>query len=88
MELDGSDRCRQLALAPGDVLALISDGIYEFPDARGKGFGEQRVAELFTRSHGASVETLADTLIAEAIAFGTDEGQADDITLVLLRRLP
>lgn len=88
MELDGSDRCRHLALAPGDVLALISDGIYEFPDARGKGFGEQRVAELFTRSHGASVETLADTLITEAIAFGTDEGQADDITLVLLRRLP
>ena len=88
MELDGTERSRRLPLARGDVLALVSDGIYEFPDAQGQEFGEQRVAELFTRHHGASVETLADALIDEAFAFGGAEGQADDITLVMLRRLP
>lgn len=88
LELDGTARSHRLHLAPGDVLALISDGIYEFPDARGQGFGEHRVADVFVRHHGASVETLADALIAEAFAFGGDQGQADDITLVLLRRLP
>jgi phosphoserine phosphatase len=88
MELDGTDRSHRLQLEPGDVLALISDGVYEFPDARGQGFGEGRVAEVFKQHHGASVETLADALIAEAFAFGDDAGQADDITLVLLRRLP
>jgi phosphoserine phosphatase len=86
MELDGRDRSQTLELAPGDVLALISDGIYEFSNASGEGFGELRVGELFTRLHGASVETLADALIDEAFTFGKDMGQADDITLVLLRR--
>lgn len=88
MDLDGSDRSQRLALEPGDVLALISDGIYEFPDDSGKGFGEQPVAELFEQLHGASVHTLADRLIEAATAHGGREGQVDDITLVLLRRLP
>ncbi len=88
MEMDGQDRSRQLALAPGDVLALISDGIYEFPNNRGEGFGERRVGDLFVRHHGASVDTLADALIDEAFAFGEGVDQADDITLVLLRRMP
>ncbi|MEE4173407.1 MAG: GAF domain-containing SpoIIE family protein phosphatase [Xanthomonadales bacterium] len=88
MDLDGSGRSQRLALAPGDILGLISDGIYEFPDDAGKGFGEQRVAQVFERLHGASVHTLADRLIQAAAAHGGSEGQVDDITLVLLRRQP
>jgi phosphoserine phosphatase len=88
MELDGTDRSHRLHLSPGDILGLVSDGIYEFPDSEGQGFGERRVAEVFTRHHGDSVETLAEALIAEAFSHGGDRGQADDVTLVLLRRLP
>src|SRR5690606_17625110 len=43
MELDGTAPARRLALAPGDVLALISDGVYEYAAPGGAQFGEQGV---------------------------------------------
>jgi phosphoserine phosphatase len=88
MELASSGPGQRLSLEPGDILALISDGIYEFPDGEGRPFGEQGVANIFTAHHEAAMEELADRLIEAAFAHGGEEPQADDITLVLLRRLP
>ncbi len=88
MELDGSDRARRLSLEPGDVLALISDGIYEYTALDGSEFGEARVAEIMREGHGLPMSDLGKKLIAAAFEFGGDAPQADDITLVLARRLP
>ncbi len=88
MELDGSDVSQRLALAPGDILALISDGVYEFADAEGREFGESGVAQIMEAHHEAPMEELANRLVKAAFDFGGDVVQADDITLVLVRRLP
>lgn len=88
MELDAPERSRRLELAPGDILALVSDGIYEFADREGREFGEDGVARIFRDHYDGPVNDLADRLIEAAFAFGGDVEQADDITLVLVRRLP
>ncbi|MEM1412887.1 MAG: GAF domain-containing SpoIIE family protein phosphatase [Pseudomonadota bacterium] len=88
MELDAPEASQRLQLAPGDILALISDGVYEFADGEGEGFGEARVAEVFASHCGASVGTLADQLVEAAFRHGGGAPQADDITLVLVKRLP
>ncbi|NIP17162.1 MAG: SpoIIE family protein phosphatase, partial [Xanthomonadales bacterium] len=84
MELDGSDRASRLNLEPGDVLALISDGVYEYADEGGEQFGEERVAALFAESGHLPMSELAQKLVDAAFAFGGDAPQADDITLVLV----
>jgi len=88
MELDGSDQSQRLKLEPGDVLALISDGVYEYTALDGSQFGEDRVAEVMRDGHGLPMAELGAKLVTAAIEFGGDAPQADDITLVLVRRLP
>lgn len=77
---------RTLALGPGDVVALISDGIYEWPAVDGSEFGVERVEDLLCEHHGLPVARLASLIHEHAAAFGA--AQADDVTILLLRRLP
>ena len=73
-------------LGPGDVLALLSDGIYEYADPDGELFGEARVAHVL-RQHGHQpTSVLADELLRAVQSFGQGAPQGDDITIVLLRR--
>lgn len=82
------DAAHAIQLAPGDVLGLISDGVYEYENGAHKQFGEQRVAELIGRLQQEPMRKVAEALHAEVRRFGGDARQADDITIVLLRRLP
>lgn len=77
---------RRLELAPGDVVGLVSDGIFEWPDAAGHEFGVPRVEALLREHHALPAQRLAELIHAQAAAFGAS--QADDVTIVLLRRLP
>lgn len=86
MELNGEDRSRKLMLEPGDILALISDGVYEYTAADGSQFGEQAVGELVRDHADSSMQELSRLLVDQARNFGGDAPQADDITLVLVRR--
>jgi phosphoserine phosphatase len=88
MEMTGPDTAHKLALAPGDVLALISDGVYEYENAAGEQFGEDGVATVLRRYHAAPMAELSRQIVEHTFAFGGDEPQNDDITLVLVRRLP
>ncbi len=88
MEMDEPMDSASLALEPGDILALISDGVYEYSNLDGEEFGEQRVADLFQTNHQLSMADLTKKLTQAVAEFGGDAPQADDITLVLVRRLP
>lgn len=77
---------RKLALEPGDIVALISDGVFEWPLSDGGEFGVERVEALLREHHGQPAARLAALIFEEARAYGA--AQADDVTIVLLRRLP
>lgn len=88
MRMESVTPAVKLDLAPGDVLALISDGVYEFAAADGSQFGEGGVASVMRQALQCPMDELARRLVDAAFAFGSGAPQADDITLVLLRRLP
>ncbi len=88
LEIDDKQESANLLLQPGDILALISDGVYEYANPEGEAFGEHGVAEVFKSGHHLSMSGLIANLIAAVNEFGGDAPQADDITLVLVRRLP
>jgi len=88
MDIDNKQASADLSLEAGDILALISDGVYEYANLEGEEFGEDRVAEIFKTSYQLPMTDLCRHLIDAAMEFGGEAPQADDITLVLVRRLP
>lgn len=87
MFLDESPPAMELALAPGDILALLSDGVYECHGPGEELFGEARVAEVMCSHHAQPMTTLCAQLLDSAKTFAAGTEQADDITLLLLRRV-
>ena len=75
-----------LALAPGDLLVLLSDGFYEQLDASGDEFGERRVEALVREHHGEGAEAVRTAILAAVDAHAGATPQADDMTAVILRR--
>jgi len=88
MDIDDGQEAANLSLAPGDILALISDGVYEYNNEDGEEFGEARVAEIFKTHHQLPMAELTNRLIKSVQQFGGSAPQQDDITLVLVRRQP
>jgi phosphoserine phosphatase len=74
-------------MAPGDMLVLLSDGIYEYEDAAGVPFGRPRVEQVVRACRGKAPAVLAARLLAAVHGFAGAAPQQDDITMVLLRRI-
>jgi phosphoserine phosphatase len=77
---------RTLALAPGDVLGLISDGVFEAQDSAGRMFGAAGVAEVVLRHRDQPMSEILVRLLDAVRDFAGTAPQADDITIVLIGR--
>ena len=77
---------RSIKLEPGDILGLISDGIYEYENEVGLQFGQKGVASVINAMPGGKAEELVPAIMHGARMHGGSAPQADDITIVLVRR--
>jgi phosphoserine phosphatase len=75
-----------IRLEPGDILGLISDGIYEYENEVGLQFGQKGVASVIDAMPGGKAEELVPAIMHAARMHGGSAPQADDITIVLVRR--
>ena len=73
-------------MRPGDIMVLLSDGIYEYRDAHDEEFGEKRVEEIVRAHHGKSAAELSAILLGSVQAFAGNAMQEDDMTVVLVKR--
>jgi len=73
---------------PGDVVAAITDGIYEYENPAGKMFGDQRVVDLVRQESGSSADRILQRIVDEVARFADGAPQNDDMTLVIVKRLP
>jgi len=78
----------EFEMAPGDILVLLTDGIFEYVGPDGDMYGRQRVEQLVRRCHREPASALADLLLADLREFARGAAQQDDITIVLLKREP
>ncbi len=88
MEIEVAGEAKKIDMQPGDILGLISDGVFEYESVQGEQFGEDRVAQVMRDYHNIAMADLTEKLLDATFAFGKNVPQADDITVVLLRRLP
>ena len=77
----------RIDLEPGDLLALISDGVYEYADPEGRQFGRAGVADVIARNPDVPVAELLTCLLEAAREFARGMPPHDDVTVVLLRRV-
>jgi len=71
-------------LAPGDTLALYTDGITESLNAEGEEFGEERLLQALQPRRDLCPEALVAAVVDEVRQFSAGE-QHDDITLIVAR---
>lgn len=88
MEMAEGPVAATLQLGQGDILALISDGLYERADAANEEFGPERVAGVIRRGQHLPMAELCQRLLVAADTFAGGIAAADDVTLILVRRLP
>ncbi len=70
----------------GDILVLLSDGIYEYCNSAMEEFGESRVAAIVESNFHLSAEELSAKVMAELRLFAGGAAQEDDITVVMVKR--
>jgi len=75
----------RMQLEPGDTLVLFSDGVTEAEDPDQQMFGAPRLRKALEGQHDISLSQLQKVLLDSVGDFARGAGQADDITLLLLR---
>jgi sigma-B regulation protein RsbU (phosphoserine phosphatase) len=74
-------------LHPGDVLVIYSDGVSEAVNPKGEEFGPTRLYETVARNLDASAAGIRDRIESALTKFCQGTPAADDITLVICKRL-
>jgi phosphoserine phosphatase len=75
-----------LDMQPGDILVLLSDGIYECENRDGEPFGEARVQALVQTHHAESTAEWLKILFEAVVRFTGKAPQEDDMTAVVVKR--
>ena len=72
-------------LAPGDTVALYTDGLVEARDAGGAEYGYDRLADAVARQRHTSALDIRDALLADLAAWSDGAEAADDVAVVVVR---
>lgn len=75
-------------LAPGDVLVCYTDGVTEAVDDALEPFGVERLRALIANHHSEPAEAIVRAITAAVERHGQGRPPFDDVTLVVLRRIP
>lgn len=73
-----------ITIAPGDLLAVVSDGFLEVTNEKGEEFGMEALERFVAGSATEPLPQIVDRLVAETARFGS---QQDDQTILLVRAL-
>jgi phosphoserine phosphatase len=73
-------------LEAGDTLGLLTDGVYEAENEAGEMFGKDRVAETIKQTINQTCAATAQEILRRVEEYCGAVPQADDITIVLIRR--
>lgn len=77
-----------LTMAPGDVLLLYTDGVTEAMNLERELFGDERLAAVLRAHHHRSPQEIIGAVLTAVTAFAGGQSQADDITMVVIKRTP
>ena len=79
---------RRLTLGPGESAIFLTDGLIEALSPEDEEFGIDRIIGLLRSNPGASSAAMIGALFEDVDRFVAGEGLHDDITALIIRRLP
>jgi sigma-B regulation protein RsbU (phosphoserine phosphatase) len=79
---------RPVALEHGDVVVFYTDGVSEAENADGEQFGTERIESIVRAHPEHDARELTQDLVAAVLDWAGERGLSDDLTLLLLRKLP
>jgi serine phosphatase RsbU (regulator of sigma subunit) len=78
---------RTIQLEPGDNLLLYTDGLTESFNTEGEFYGEERLVQTLLSDQCSSADELMDVVEKSLLEFVQDMPPADDLTMLVLRRV-
>ena len=78
----------EVAVHPGDLLVIFSDGIIEAADADDEEFGEERLISVVQRNLREPAAEICNSILANVTGFLGRQAAQDDQTLVVARLQP
>src|SRR5712692_4179541 len=82
---DATFKSSAFVLQPGDTLVLFSDGVTEARSPEDEEFSTARLKDVVARHASAPLQELQDNILNAVVEFTRGAGQADDVTLLLVR---
>jgi serine phosphatase RsbU (regulator of sigma subunit) len=76
----------EIEMSPGDYLIFYTDGVTEAQNEQGEFFDEERLRNTITAGLGASAQQLLERVVTAVEQFTGATPQADDLTLVVVKR--
>jgi len=74
-------------LLKGDILLLQTDGVYETMNEKRQQFDLERVKKILQAHAGQDPEAINKSIISEVSKFRGDKPQADDITIITMKKV-
>lgn len=78
----------KVRLDKGEVVVFLTDGILEACSPEGEELGVPRLLDILHRERNRSAAEIIRILFDEVRTFGAPEGLKDDITALIIKRLP
>src|SRR5262249_17802843 len=75
---------RSIALAPGDLLLLYTDGVTEAENAHSTQFGMERLEQTILEMRGQPARRVVEHVMRRVAEFAKGAPQSDDITCVVV----
>jgi len=79
---------RPVALQPGDLLLLYTDGVSEAESSTGEQFGTERLERCLKRIAEGTAHEILKGVVDEVTAYAGEHGLNDDLTLVVVKVRP
>lgn len=72
-------------LAPGDIILIGTDGIWEAANPGGEMFGKDRLMEIISSSSAQPAQDILDAILEGLRNFTAEAGFEDDVTLAVIK---
>ena len=76
----------RIGLAPGQIIVLSTDGVWEAHNTNGEIFGKERLNEIIRQHAAKKAEEIIEAVIDAVNHFQGDSGAEDDITLIVIKK--
>ncbi len=82
----GSNEVKKLDMNPGDIFAIISDGIYEAVNTEEEQFGTDRVIEIIKQNRNESAKAISKAVRQATDQYTQNAAPDDDRTIIIIKR--